>query len=107
MEFSAGYRAPDESQAERSGAAPLRGRDASDRPGVIEVVRSEVDSGEIITLFDTDEAMRRGDDALNAMSPGGTERRVLVELFEVPVTTVSWRSQERRALDRGGARRRA
>ena len=77
----------------------------------IELVRSEVDSGETppglegakmlmlvnretgkgvgITLFDTQEAMRRGDEALNAMSPGGTERRVSVEFFEVPVKTVS------------------
>ena len=77
----------------------------------IEMVRSEVDSGETppglegakmlmlvnretgkgvgITLFDTEEAMRRGDEALNAMSPGGTERRVSVEFFEVPVETVS------------------
>jgi hypothetical protein len=77
----------------------------------IEMVRSEVDSGETpaglegakmlmlvnretgkgvgITLFDTEEAMRRGDEALNAMNPGGSERRVSVEFFEVPVETVS------------------
>jgi hypothetical protein len=41
-----------------------------------------------ITLFDSEEAMRRGDEALNAMSPGGTERRTSVEFFEVPVQTV-------------------
>lgn len=77
----------------------------------IEMVRSEVESGETpaglegakmlmlvnretgkgvgITLFDTEEAMRRGDEALNAMNPGGSERRVSVEFFEVPVETVS------------------
>jgi hypothetical protein len=77
----------------------------------IEMVRSEVDSGETppglegakmlmlvnretgkgvgITLFDTEEAMRRGDEALNAMNPGGSERRVSVEFFEVPVETMS------------------
>jgi hypothetical protein len=33
--------------------------------------------------------MRRGDEALNAMNPGSTERRVSVEFFEVPVQTVS------------------
>jgi hypothetical protein len=77
----------------------------------IEMVRSEVNSGETapglegakmlmlvnresgkgvgITLFDTEEAMRRGDEALNAMNPGGSERRVSVEFFEVPVETVS------------------
>jgi hypothetical protein len=33
--------------------------------------------------------MRRGDEALNAMNPGSTERRVSVEFFEVPIQTVS------------------
>ena len=42
-----------------------------------------------ITLFADEEAMRRGDEALNAMSPGGTESRVSVEFYEVPVQTVS------------------
>jgi hypothetical protein len=77
----------------------------------IEVVRSEVESGETpeglegakmlmlvnretgkglgITLFEDEEAMRRGDDALNAMNPGATERRTAVEFYEVPVQTVS------------------
>jgi hypothetical protein len=42
-----------------------------------------------ITLFDSEEAMQRGDEALNAMNPGSTERRTSVEYFEVPVQTVS------------------
>ena len=76
----------------------------------INVVRQEVESGETpaglegakmlmlvdretgkglgITLFDSDEAMRRGDEALNAMNPGPTERRTSVEFFEVPVQTI-------------------
>jgi hypothetical protein len=41
-----------------------------------------------ITLFESDEAMRRGDEALNAMNPGATERRTSVEFYEVPVQTV-------------------
>jgi hypothetical protein len=41
-----------------------------------------------ITLFESEEAMRRGDEALNAMSPGATERRTAVEFYEVPVQTV-------------------
>jgi hypothetical protein len=41
-----------------------------------------------LTLFETEEAMRRGDEALNAMSPGGSERRTAVEFYEVPVQTV-------------------
>jgi hypothetical protein len=42
-----------------------------------------------ITLFESEEAMRRGDEALNAMTPGPTERRTSVDFFEVPVQTVS------------------
>ncbi len=42
-----------------------------------------------ITLFESEEAMRRGDEALEAMSPGGTERRTSVEFYEVPVHTLS------------------
>jgi hypothetical protein len=41
-----------------------------------------------VTLFDSEEAMRRGDQALDAMNPGATERRTSVEFFEVPVQTV-------------------
>lgn len=42
-----------------------------------------------ITLFESEEAMRRGDQALNAMDPGATERRSGVEFYEVPVETIS------------------
>jgi hypothetical protein len=42
-----------------------------------------------ITLFDSEEAMRRGDQALNAMDPGSTESRQTVEFYEVPVETLS------------------
>jgi hypothetical protein len=77
----------------------------------IKMVRAEVESGDTpaglegakmlmlinrqsgkglgITLFETEEAMRRGDEALNAMSPGASERRTSVEFYEVPVQTVS------------------
>ena len=77
----------------------------------IELVRGEVESGETpdglegakmmmlvnretgkglgITLFESEEDMRRGDEALNAMDPGATERRTSVEFYEVPVQTVS------------------
>ena len=64
----------------------------------IEMVRSEVDSdtpeglegakmmmlvnretgrGLGLTIFESEEAMRRGDEALNAMSPGASERRTV------------------------------
>ena len=86
----------------------------SDPAGIddaIELVRSEVQSGDTpeglegakmlmlvdresgrglgITLFDSEDAMRRGDEALNAMSPGASERRTSVEFYEVPVETVT------------------
>jgi hypothetical protein len=76
----------------------------------ISMVRAEVESGDTpaglegarmlmlvdresgkglgVTLFDSEEAMRRGDEALNAMNPGSTERRKSVEFYEVPVHTV-------------------
>ena len=77
----------------------------------IELVRSEVESGETpeglegakmmmlvnretgkglgVTIFDSEDAMRRGDEALNAMNPGSTEQRTSVEFYEVPVQTLS------------------
>ena len=56
---------------------------------VLMLVNRETGKGLGVTLFDSEEAMRRGDEALNAMSPGATERRTSVEYFEVPVQTVS------------------
>lgn len=53
------------------------------------LVDRESGKGVGITLFDSEEAMRRGDAALDAMDPGPTERRVSVEFFEVPVQTVT------------------
>jgi hypothetical protein len=53
------------------------------------LVNRETGKGVGISLFATEEDMRRGDEALNAMSPGGSERRTSVEFFEVPVQTVT------------------
>jgi hypothetical protein len=53
------------------------------------LVNRETGKGVGITFFESEEAMRRGDEALNAMSTGGTERRTSVEFYEVPVQTVS------------------
>jgi heme-degrading monooxygenase HmoA len=53
------------------------------------LVNRETGKGVGVTLFESEEAMRQGDEALNAMNPGGTERRVSVEFFEVPVQTVT------------------
>ena len=77
----------------------------------IDMVRAEVESGDTppglegakmlmlidrasgkglgVTLFESEDAMRRGDEALNAMTPGASERRTSVEFYEVPVQTVS------------------
>lgn len=52
------------------------------------LVNRETGKGLGVTLFESEEAMQRGDEALNAMNPGGTERRTSVEFFEVPVQTV-------------------
>jgi hypothetical protein len=85
--------------------------DPSNVDDAIGMVRAEVESGDTppglegakmlmlinretgkalgVTLFESEDAMQRGDEALNAMNPGGTERRTSVEFYEVPVQTVT------------------
>lgn len=53
------------------------------------LVNRETGKGLGLTIFESEEAMRRGDEALNAMDPGATERRTSVEFYEVPVQTLS------------------
>jgi hypothetical protein len=53
------------------------------------LIDRETGKGLGVTLFESEEAMRRGDEALNAMNPGASERRTSVEFYEVPVQTVS------------------
>ena len=53
------------------------------------LVNRETGKGLGITLFESEDAMRRGDEALDAMSPGASERRTSVEFYEVPVQTVT------------------
>jgi hypothetical protein len=53
------------------------------------LVNRETGKGLGVTLFESEEAMRRGDEALNAMNPGASERRTSVEFYEVPVETVT------------------
>jgi hypothetical protein len=53
------------------------------------LVNRESGKGLGVTLFESEEAMRRGDEALNAISTGASERRTSVEFYEVPVQTVS------------------
>ena len=60
------------------------------------LVNRETGKGIGITLFDDENAMQRGDEALNAMNPEGTERRTSVEFFEVPVETATSSCSSRR-----------
>jgi hypothetical protein len=53
------------------------------------LINRETGKGLGVTLFESEEDMRRGDEALNAMSPGASERRTSVEFYEVPVETVT------------------
>jgi hypothetical protein len=53
------------------------------------LVNRESGKGLGVTLFEGEESMRRGDEALKAMNPGATERRTSVEFYEVPVQTVA------------------
>jgi hypothetical protein len=54
------------------------------------LINRETGKGIGLTLFESEDAMRRGDEALNAMSPTGSgEQRTSVEFFEVPVETIS------------------
>ena len=72
----------------------VRAEVAGDTPPGLEgakmlmLVNRETGKGLGVTLFESEEAMRRGDEALNAMSTSGTERRTSVAFYEVPVHTV-------------------
>ena len=72
-------------QSEVDGDAPAGLEGAK----MLMLVNRESGKGVGITLFESEEAMRRGDEALDAMNPGATERRTSVEFFEVPVQTVT------------------
>ena len=52
------------------------------------LVDRESGKGIGITLFESEEAMRRGDEMLNEMNPSAGEQRRSVEFFEVPVHTL-------------------
>jgi hypothetical protein len=53
------------------------------------LVNREAGKGLGVTLFESEEAMRLGDEALNAMNPSSGEQRTSVEFYEVPIQTVS------------------
>ena len=63
------------------------------RPGLegakmLMLVDRQTGKGLGVTLFESEEAMRRGDEALNAMTPGAGGSRTSVEFYEVPVHTL-------------------
>jgi hypothetical protein len=74
--------------------AMVRAEVAGDAPAGLEgakmlmLVDRASGKGVGVTLFESEQAMRRGDEALNAMNPGSTERRTSVEFFEVPVQNI-------------------
>ena len=53
------------------------------------LVNRQTGKGIGVTLFESEDAMRRGDEALNAMNPGSSERRTSVDFYEVPVQTIT------------------
>jgi exopolysaccharide biosynthesis protein len=57
-----------------------------DAKGMMMLVDRESGKTIGITLFDTEDALKRGDEALNAMSPGGGGTRTGVEFYEIPVS---------------------
>lgn len=52
---------------------------------VMMLVDRESGRGAGVTFFETEEDMRRGDEALNAMTPGAGVRRASVEMYEVAI----------------------
>jgi hypothetical protein len=57
-----------------------------DAKGMMMLVDRESGKSIGITMFETEEALKRGDEALNAMSPSGGGSRSSVEFYEMPVS---------------------
>lgn len=53
--------------------------------GMMMLINRESGKGMGVTLFETEDDLKRGDEALNQMSPGGGGRRTSVEVYEVAV----------------------
>ncbi len=53
--------------------------------GMMMLVDRNTGKGMGITLFDSEDDMRKGDEALNSMNPGSSGRRTSVEFYEVAV----------------------
>lgn len=52
------------------------------------LINRETGKGLGVTLFEDEEAMRRGDEILNAMDAGAGGQRTAVEFYQVPVHTL-------------------
>lgn len=57
--------------------------------GMMMLINRESGKGMGVTLFETEDDMRRGDEALNAMTPDGGGQRTSVDFYEVPVQTIT------------------
>ncbi len=57
-----------------------------DAKGMIMLVDRTSGKSMGIVMFETEEALKRGDEALNAMTPGGDGSRTSVEFYEMPVS---------------------
>ncbi len=56
-----------------------------DAKGVMVLVDRDKGKSIGVVLFDSEEALKRGDEALNQMTPGEGSRRTSVEFYEVPI----------------------
>ena len=57
-----------------------------DAKGMMMLVNRDTGKSMGIVMFETEEALKRGDEALNAMSPTGGSTRNSVEIYEMPVS---------------------
>jgi hypothetical protein len=57
-----------------------------DAKGMMMLVNRESGKSMGIVMFETEEALKRGDEALNAMSPSDGSSRSNVEIYEMPVS---------------------
>ena len=57
-----------------------------DAKGMMMLVNRETGKSMGIVMFETEEALKRGDAALNEMSPGDGSKRSNVEVYEMPVS---------------------
>jgi hypothetical protein len=72
----------DQIEADMSSGTPPEGLEGAKE--VMLLVDREGGTGLGVVFFETEEDLRRGDEALNSMSPrGGSGRRASVEIYEV------------------------